>query len=381
LLGESSRAARHVEKASTSLGLAPSYWQAPFTQVWPAAQALPHMPQSVFDDCRSAQTPEQSIVFAGHWHVEFVHTKLPPHVCAQNPQLSLSFVRFTQDAPHFASPVAQFAAHIPLLQTCAGPHRLPQPPQFAPSELRSAQTPGPPPIPIPPPMHAISPVGQLHVPPEQVAPLGHTLPQPPQSRLFVCVSTHAPAMPHDVSPVGHPVVQLPPTHWLPGPQRFPHIPQLRGSVVVSVHAPLQLVVPAPQVHMLLTQLAPAGHTLPQLPQSLGSDVVSTHALLQLVCPVAHDVVHAPLEQTCPLPQTLPHAPQLFGSPCVFVQTPLHRWPLLKHVHVPIVHVVPPLQTVPQAPQLALSVCSSTHAPPHCTWVPVQLSVHVPLEHT
>jgi hypothetical protein len=96
---------------------------------------------------------------------------------------------------------------------------------------------------------------------------------------------------------------------------------------------------------------------------------------------AHDVVHAPLEHTWPLPHALPQAPQLFGSACVSVQTPLQRWPLSKHAHVPLWHVVPPLHTVPHPPQFALSVVSSTHAPPHCTCVPVQLSVHVPFEQT
>lgn len=290
---------------------------------------MPQLPQSALDDVRSAQTPAQSVVPAGHTQAEFVHTKLLAHACPQKPQLPLSFVRSTHDVPHLAMPAPQFTAHAPLLQTCPPVHRLPHMPQLLPSELTSAHVPAPPP-PIPkPPMHAVSPVGQLQLPPLHVAPFGHTLPQPPQSRVFVCVSTHAPFMPHDVSPVGQPAVHVPLTHWLPGPQRFPHVPQLRGSLVVSVHTPLQLVVPAPHVHVPLEQLAPVEQMLPQVPQLLGSVDVSVHALLQSVCPVAHDPAHMPLEHTGVAPvHAVAHVPQLFGSLSVSVHTPLHRVPLL-----------------------------------------------------
>jgi hypothetical protein len=243
---------------------------------------LPHIPQSASEVCRSAHTPEQSVVPDGHAQFEFTQVKLLAQTCAQNPQLFLSSERSTQEVPHLARPAAQLTEQTPLLQTWAPLQRVPQVPQFVPSEARSAQTPAPPPPIPPPPMHAVSPDGQLHVPPVHAAPFGHTLPQPPQLRSFVCVSTHAPPMPHDVSPAGQPVVHMLATHWLPGPQRVPHAPQLRGSLVVSVHTPLQLVVPAPHVQVPLTQLAPVEHTVPQLPQLLGSDVVSTHALLQSV---------------------------------------------------------------------------------------------------
>jgi hypothetical protein len=133
---------------------------------------------------------------------------------------------------------------------------------------------------------------------------------------------------HSVSPVGQPAVHVPPTQVLSGPQRLPQLPQLRGSVSVSVHVPLHFVSPPPQTHVPFVQLAPVPHWVPHAPQSNGSVVRSTHALLQLVVPPVQVVVHTPCEHTCPVAQTSPQPPQLFGSLCVSVQTPLQRRPLL-----------------------------------------------------
>lgn len=43
---------------------------------------------------------------------------------------------------------------------------------------------------------------------------------------------------HSVRPVPQ-VVHAPPVHTPPSPHVFKHLPQLSGSVIASVHAPLQ----------------------------------------------------------------------------------------------------------------------------------------------
>jgi hypothetical protein len=68
--------------------------------------------------------------------------------------------------------------------------------------------------------------------------------------------------------------------------------------------------------------------LPHVPQSKGSVFVSTHAPAQFVRPAPHEVAHAPSEHTWPAAQRMPQPPQLFGSLCVSVQTPEQRVPLL-----------------------------------------------------
>jgi len=248
------------------------------------------------------------------------------------------------------------------------------------------------------PMHCVSPVGHEHDPPEHVPPAGQVVPQAPQLPLLVCRFTHTIPLPmgpppmHSVSPVGQPAVHTPLTQVLSGPQRLPHVPQLRGSVSVSVHVPLQLVSPPPHTHAPFVQEAPVPHCVPHAPQSNGSLERSTHALLQLVVPPLHVVVQTPCEQTWPPVHTVAQAPQLFGSLCVSVQTPLQRRPLLKHWHLPPTHVVPDAHRFPQPPQLALSESSSTQVEPHAlsplphtsvqtldtqVLLPEQVSLHAP----
>jgi hypothetical protein len=83
-------------------------------------------------------------------------------------------------------------------------------------------------------------------------------------------------------------------HWLSGPQGFPHIPQLFGSLLVSVHPSPQHDSPpahgGPPLHPVgtvqkaSTQLSPAGHTLVQLPQCEVDVWVFTHKSEQQVSP-------------------------------------------------------------------------------------------------
>jgi len=61
-------------------------------------------------------------------------------------------------------------------------------------------------------------------------------------------------------------------------------------------------------------------------------------------------------------QMRPHTPQLFASPVVSTQAPLHTVSLPGHAHAPPTHaVVGAAQAWPQVPQLPGSVVVSTHA--------------------
>jgi hypothetical protein len=243
---------------------------------------VPQPPQFAALVRRLAQTPAQSVVPVGQAQLLFTQTSCPAHTWAQNPQLSLSFWRFTQLLPQRASPEPHAAEQVPLEQTWPAAQRLPQVPQLVVLVSRSTQ------VVIPP------------------------MPMPVQA----------------VSPAGQPAAQAPLTQVWAAVQRLPQEPQFRASLPVSVQIPLQLVSPPPQAQAPFVQLAPVPHTVPQAPQSLGSLVRSTHALEQLVSPDAQLVVQAPLEQTWPVAQASPQPPQFEGSPWMLVQTPLQRVPPL-----------------------------------------------------
>ncbi len=75
-------------------------------------------------------------------------------------------------------------------------------------------------------------------------------------------------------------------------QTLPQPPQLRGSKVVFVHVPRQLVIPVwhDTVHMPLVQTLPLGHVAPHALQFELSRCVSRHVPEQFVCPVGHEIV-------------------------------------------------------------------------------------------
>ena len=86
------------------------------------------------------------------------------------------------------------------------------------------------------------------------------MPQPPQFKASQFVSTHAPLQNVPVQP------QTPSTQEYPSGHPYPHAPQLFGSRLRSVHAPLH------QVFVGQTQVPPwqtgvdHGQTMPQAPQ-------------------------------------------------------------------------------------------------------------------
>jgi hypothetical protein len=118
--------------------------QSPATQVWPAAQVLPHAPQFATSACVSTHEAPQTVPPPGQTHAEASH-----------------------DVPW--------------------PQTTPQPPQLVGSVSVLMHA----------PPHAEVPAGHWHAPPAHVAPAGQALSQPPQSVVLVSVSTHD--APHLVS--------------------------------------------------------------------------------------------------------------------------------------------------------------------------------------
>jgi hypothetical protein len=122
---------------------------------------------------------------------------------------------------------------------------------------------------------------------------------------------------HD-APVGP--QQTPPEQLLPVGHTVPHEPQFVGSVNGSTQALPQVILPAPQTHEPLTH-EPAPQLCPQVPQFAGSDATSAQPLKHLTLPPAHE--HAPPEHASPVLQLLPQPPQFAGSDERSAQTVPH----------------------------------------------------------
>ncbi len=118
------------DETSAAAGLAANaYWHFPFVQVWPVPQPVPQAPQFVALVVRFTHTPAQLLIPVAQAHWPPLHTRLPPQVCWQNPQLFLSVPKSTQELPQRASPEPQATEQFPSEQTCPGEHRVSQAPQ------------------------------------------------------------------------------------------------------------------------------------------------------------------------------------------------------------------------------------------------------------
>jgi hypothetical protein len=138
------------------------------------------------------------------------------------------------------------------------------------------------------------------------APVWHTLPQVPQLSGSVWVSVHE--LTQQVRPVGQAGLhseQFPDAHVWPAPQSNPQSPQLLGSVWRLVHVPSQHVVPLVQDSLHCeqdpsTQYSSGPHTLPQVPQ-LGVTVLLTQVPSQQIVPAAQLMPlhpHTPATHVC-----------------------------------------------------------------------------------
>jgi hypothetical protein len=141
----------------------------------------------------------------------------------------------------------------------------------------------------------------------------------------------------DVPPWGSSVQHCPSMHVSGDDveQAKPHPPQLFGSLVVSMHAAPQQESPGEHpetmqpfggaTHVPLLQESPGGQGKPQLPQLFGSLVVSVQPSAQQLSspgqPVDAQVtfggVQPPLMHEEPVGHTFPQAPQFSGSKLMF----------------------------------------------------------------
>jgi hypothetical protein len=148
---------------------------------------------------------------------------------------------------------------------------------------------------------------------------------------------------------------LPPTQVWPAAHALPQAPQSELDVWRSAHTPLQSNVPVGQAQLLLTHTRLAPHICAQKPQLSLSVARSTHAPMQLARPCPQLTLHVPWLHTSVRMQRLPHEPQLrgslFGSVHVMPQTCSPD----AHAHVPAVHVAPKAHWLPQEPQSRLLV--------------------------
>jgi hypothetical protein len=169
----------------------------------------------------------------------------------------------------------------------------------------------------------------------------------------------------------------------PEGQTCPQVPQLKGSVLLSTHWPLQTVWPGiPQTQVPVPaeegmHLAMGGQTMPHPPQLFGSKVVSTQALPQRTLGGAHWQML--VRQIWPgMVQVVPQPPQLAGSLVVSTHLLPHSfWPETRQAQVLLLQAVPgTLQAWLQVPQLALLDFRSTQLLLQLVRVP-QSSVQVP----
>src|SRR5262249_41557467 len=111
-------------------------------------------------------------------------------------------------------------------------------------------------------------------PPLQVAPPRHCDPHLLQLNGSLCRLTQALAQ--LVRPPPHMLVHTPPEQTSPCLQATPHPPQSVGSLLMSVHTPLQRMPLLGHTHWLLVQTVPPPQRVPQAPQLVPSVVRFTH---------------------------------------------------------------------------------------------------------
>jgi hypothetical protein len=210
--------------------------------------------------------------------------------------------------------------------------------------------------------HTVCPLGQVHVPPTQVAVAGHAVPQVPQFVPLVCGFTQTPLQLLVFPVVGQHTL---PIVVLPGPGATQALPL--AQVSPAAHAPpAGTLVQWPAVQLAV----PAGQACPQAPQLARSVCVFTQL-------APHSVVgggqvpgaHCPALHTCPATHTCPQASQLLPSVLVLTHVPPQVVkPLLQLAtpQTPVVQLAVPLagggQAWPQLPRLVTSLLRLTQAP-------------------
>jgi hypothetical protein len=149
----------------------------------------------------------------------------------------------------------------------------------------------------------------VHTPATHVAPAEHVRPHAPQLLDSVARERHVSAQ--LVCPAGHTTTQAPLTHERPAAHALPHAPQFVALAAMFTSQPLaaarsQSAKPAahaPTTHAPLAQACVAtlasAQALPHAPQCRGSKLVLVHAPPQVLSPAPQVVAQTPAEQTCP----------------------------------------------------------------------------------
>jgi hypothetical protein len=132
-------------------------------------QTTPQLPQLFGSVAVITHAPLQLICPAGH--VQEPPTQLWPaaQMLPHWPQFATLVIRSTQLDPH-GVPLAHSVPQVPCEQTVPTGHTLPHVPQLFPSELRSAHV-------VP---QVVRPARHVHSPPWQSCPGAHVFPQLPQ---------------------------------------------------------------------------------------------------------------------------------------------------------------------------------------------------------
>jgi hypothetical protein len=162
--------------------------------------------------------------------------------------------------------------------------------------------------------------------------------------------------------------QAPATQLRPPPHAAPQLPQLFGSVCVSVQAPAHCCWPPVQgfaTHWPATQLSVLEQVRPHAPQLPVLELSGTQLPPQSTCPLGH--AHAPPAHDLPPLHTMPT--QSAGT-----QLPIWQTDSGSHVCMPqvVLKQVPPAQALPighaepQWPQFCESVSRWVHWPLHAT---------------
>jgi hypothetical protein len=265
--------------------------QLPETHDAPLSQTLPQPPQLFGSFEVSTQPPLFGQLLSPDPQT---HAMTPPTVWQEAPapqttphapQLKLSMLRLTQEETPFAvHVVGAFAGqpHMLLVQTPPTAHALPHVPQLLGSLVRSKH----------PFAQAVFGAWHTHMLFTHASPIGHTLLQVAQwaGSLAVLVQTEPQRL---GIPAGQ--LQFPPLQVAPTAQGMLQPPQLFGSVSVSVHMPLHIIVhmppspasvPASPPAPVLVVMPPVPVVMPPVPVVMPPVPV---VLLLVVCALEDDV--------------------------------------------------------------------------------------------
>jgi hypothetical protein len=187
--------------------------QAPPLHTLPAGQRLPQAPQFAGSEPGSMHCPLHIERPVEHTQPPLEQVAPEGHTVPQPPQFRVSVNTSTQAPPHAVRPSEQLTAQRPASHTSVDEHPTPQPPQWF-GSLASSTHSAP---------HGVRPPAHEQTPCTQLAPVGQTLPQAPQSSGSEKRSTQAPKQLK--SSGSQPAAHVPELHTSSTPQVTSQSPQ------------------------------------------------------------------------------------------------------------------------------------------------------------